>query len=283
MSQSIFGGLTSYEGQSLNDIQNDINEWYKYTEKTKNFLNEKIEYLKSQNYFNRIYDDFRLTLLSSINQQNTNLHDFEIILTSIENNTITEKEVNLLNNIGIRAYKFNTEYGKTYKENDSWKDYGDTLFGIVEDLYSHGRDYFVSIEDASNAALRLKDYITTQPTSNSNSIGQIIYGNNGIIAGTNSGNIVQNNTYNNSDFHNDIKSAIEEINKSTDIDSCHKIYVNTLLNDTINALDEDDKDKQNTCKGSLKGFLAGIGDKGLKIISILSSFASIASFFGISI
>ena len=40
MSQSIFGGLTSYEGQSLNDIQNDINEWYKYTEKTKNFLNE---------------------------------------------------------------------------------------------------------------------------------------------------------------------------------------------------------------------------------------------------
>ena len=281
MSQSIFGGLTSYEGQSLNDIQNDINEWYKYTAETKDFLSERIEYLKSRNYLNRIYDDFKLTLLSSITQQNTNLHDFKIILTSIENNTITEKEVSLLNNIGRRASKFNTEYGKTYKESESWKDYGDTWFNLVEEMYSHGRDYFVSIQDASNAALRLKDYITTQPTSNSNSVEQIIYGNSGIIAGTNSGNMVQNNNYNNSDLHNDIKSAIEEINKSTDIDSCHKDYVNTLLNDTINALNKNDKDQQNTCKGSLKGFLAGIGDKGLKIISILSSFASIASFFGI--
>ena len=39
MAQGIFGGATSYEEQSLTDIDLDIQKWIKYTEEIKKMMN----------------------------------------------------------------------------------------------------------------------------------------------------------------------------------------------------------------------------------------------------
>ena len=82
-----------------------------------------------------------------------------MVKKSIEQNCITEKEVNLLNKIGIEAMRFNRDYGRTYKENTSWHDHGDPDFIKIEKIYKEGRDFFITMQDAANAAKRLKDYM----------------------------------------------------------------------------------------------------------------------------
>lgn len=90
----------------------------------------------------------------------------DLVKKSIEQNCITEKEVKLLSNIGIKAGEFNIEYGQTYNENTCWHDYGNAGFREVEKIYQEGRDFFVTMQDAENAAARLGDYMTKGPVIN---------------------------------------------------------------------------------------------------------------------
>lgn len=41
MVQGLFGGGTSYEGQSISDIKEDVNNWKIYTENVKSQIVEK--------------------------------------------------------------------------------------------------------------------------------------------------------------------------------------------------------------------------------------------------
>ena len=45
MVQGLFGGGTSYEGQSISDIKEDVNNWKIYTENVKSQIVEKKEAL----------------------------------------------------------------------------------------------------------------------------------------------------------------------------------------------------------------------------------------------
>ncbi|EMF0059623.1 hypothetical protein PFZ79_001389 [Enterococcus hirae] len=45
MVQGIFGGGTSYEGQSISDIQQDVKCWKRYTENIASQINEEKEAL----------------------------------------------------------------------------------------------------------------------------------------------------------------------------------------------------------------------------------------------
>lgn len=283
MVQSIFGGATSYQEQSLKNIIIDINRWIDYTISTRDFLQSSEIYLKSENYWHNIPFNFQMTLLSSITQQNTYLEDFNIILKSINNDSITDREINLLHKIGSMAISFNSEYGKTYKEDSTWKDYENPMFKVAEDMYCKGRDYFVTMQDATNASIRLQDYSIKHPIITQNNITQNISRNSGQVVGISNGNLIQNKLNSNSTILDDIKSAVIELNKSSEIDSLHKDYINNILTNTASALNNDDIQTQNTCKAELKAFLFGAGDKALKVVGILSSFASLASFFGVGL
>lgn len=83
----------------------------------------------------------------------------EIILNAIRNENVTEREIKLLNKIGTQSCEFNNRYGKTYREDRQWKKYGDVNFEVAENMYAKGRDFFVTLQDAGNAAWRLEDYI----------------------------------------------------------------------------------------------------------------------------
>lgn len=159
MAQGLIGGATSYEGQSLKNIQDDIECWIKYTTATKSFVIAQKNIVEKSGFWNRIEYNFLATIGETIRYFETILHDLDLVKKSIEQNCITEKEVKLLSNIGIKAGEFNRKYGQTYNKNTCWHDYGNAGFIEVEKIYQEGRDFFVTMQDAENAATRLGDYI----------------------------------------------------------------------------------------------------------------------------
>lgn len=166
MTQCIFGGATSYEKQSLSDILNDVNSWVDYTFSTRELIIKKHAMLKQCGYWKKIPFNFQITIISSEDYFNTILGDMEIIKKAIISGKITRKEVRLLRRIGLTAKKFNEQYGTTYKESNKWKDYSNPNFLNTEEIYNEGREYFITLQDASNAAVRLKDYIDENPVIN---------------------------------------------------------------------------------------------------------------------
>lgn len=282
MAQGIIGGGTSYEGQSVKDVLSDINLWIEYTESTLKTLEENILYLKTRGFWNKIPFNFQMTLTSTIKCQETNLHDFAIISESICKDSITKKEVSLLWKIGTNAIEFNAEYGRNYNEECGWKDYGNHDFKVAENSYADGRDYFVTLQDATNASSRLEDYIGALSPVITNHISQQVTGDMNVVAGINNGGLnIENNNYNN--FEEESERAIQEIEKLEDINPNIKEFIRNLLLETTDAIKANDKAKQEKCKTNYKAFWVGAGAKISNLIAVLASFASIASFFGITL
>jgi hypothetical protein len=175
MGQSLIGGATSYEEQSLTDILDDVKKWVEYT------LDSKSKILEYKNQFQDAYWykipwNFQLTITSTLMFLDTILFDLGLIKAALLANNVTSKEVALLRNIGRNATKKNIEYGKTFKEDNCyWHDYKDAQFKIAEKIYCEGRDYFVTLMDADNAAHRLEDYMNHSSATNNtlNVIGDI--------------------------------------------------------------------------------------------------------------
>lgn len=282
MSQGLIGGATSYEEQSMNDILEDIKRWVEYTQEDCDYISKNIKYLKECSFWDKIPFNFQMTLLSTITCQKTFLEDFNIISEAIANDRVTQKEVNLLYKIGRKARDFNNEYGRTYKEERIWKKYGDKDFRVAEDSYAKGRDYFVTLQDASNASSRLEDYISVVPPVVNNSINQQITGNGNIVTGVNKGTMSITNEDKNK-FSRECEEACLNINKLENVEQEIKNYITNLLKEAKEATEAKDEAKENLCKRNYKGFVIGAGVKAFKVIGVLSSFASIASFFGIQI
>jgi hypothetical protein len=222
-----------------------------------------------------------MTLLSTLSCQKTYLEDFCIIVKSIEEDRITQRDVLLLKKIGTKASEFNREYGRTYKEDYEWKEYGNPDFKVAENLYGDGRDYFVTLQDASNASSRLEDYISILPSITNTNITQNVTGNMNILAGVNNGRMEFANNYLDN-FNKEIKEASIRINRLEGVNQDIKEYIIKLLKETKEAIENKDEEKKELSKANYKGFHVGAGVKAFKVIGVLSSFASIASFFGIT-
>ncbi|AOM34610.1 hypothetical protein EWI08_02865 [Enterococcus faecium] len=166
MVQGLFGGGTSYEGQSISDIKEDVNNWKIYTENVKSQIVEKKEALIKNGFWNKIPWNFQQTINESIFCLGTFLSDFQIVESAFEENFISEREIKLLRKIGKNSVQFNHSYGKYFKEEYEWREYGNPEFEIVESIYQHGRDFFVTLQDASNAAGRLEDYMSNNSIYN---------------------------------------------------------------------------------------------------------------------
>lgn len=192
MAQGIFGGMTNYDDQSTADIVKDIKRWIEFTRETKKYIEDGISTLKTIHYLDKVPFNFQTTLISSIRCQTTFLSDFNIILHAINNNKITTREVELMRKIGSNAKQYNHEFGKSYKEESRWKEYGNEDFKLAEKLYQNGRDYFVTMQDVSNASVRLRDYINTIPNVMNQTVNQTVNGKVNVVSGINSG-IMNNN------------------------------------------------------------------------------------------
>ena len=153
--------MTSYEVQSLQDILLDIEQWLQYANETKSILTQNRELAIKNRFWYRVGFEFQMELEESIIYIDTLLHDMGMVKKAIENDIVTEREVHLLSNIGRKSVDFNHNYGKSYHNGDYWQDYGNPDFEVIEEMYKKGRDFFVTLQDAGNAAYRLQDYITS--------------------------------------------------------------------------------------------------------------------------
>lgn len=264
MAQGIFGGATSYEEQSLQDIFDDIVGWIQYTTDKKSFLLSQKSIVEKSGFWDKIAFDFQLTILSTISYFDTIIFDLNIIKTAFTENRITEKEVKLLRNIGVKAISYNHEYGRTFREDKrDWHDYGNPDFREVEEIYGRGRDYFVTMQDASNAAARLEDYMEK---------GQVI--NNTLsIQGSVSGSQIQQGTTNstqamevvNAFDYAQVLDVINKIKRSTqsedfDIDFGEKsVEVKQIIDDTLSMIEtKEEPTKIKKMLSTLKDLAIGV-------------------------
>lgn len=242
MAQGIFGGATSYEEQSLQDILDDIICWIKYTTDRKSFILTQKNMVENTGFWDKIAFDFQMTILTTITYFDTILYDLSLVKSSLEKNRITENEVNLLRNIGLKAISYNTEYGRTYREEKRyWHDYGNPDFRKVEEIYGKGRDYFVTMQDACNAAARLEDYMEKgQVINNTLSIQGSVFGSQiqqGTINSTQTIEVVNSFDYAKVlDVINKIKRSTQ--NEEFDIDFGEKsVEVKLIIDDTLRMIE----------------------------------------------
>ena len=278
MAQGLFGGCTSYEVQSLNSIIKDVENWKSYSQIINRELKERVEKAKENKFWEKVGFDFKMTIISTINYTENMLYDFDMIINACRLDELTEREVTLLYNIGKNAHEFNRQYPRDFKGDNRWHDYGNKDFENIEKMYQDGRDFFVTLLDATNAANRLKDYINKKIVNKSIYISQS--GDNCQAVGLNNGTVISN-IYNNQQISNEIKSAIEKIEESKELDLECKNQIKDILTETESAIISNDKNKQNFCKKMFNIFKSGGGSKVIETINILSSFITIGSFFGL--
>lgn len=266
MAQSIVGGATSYEEQSLIDILEDINRWLSYTENRKKLMYSKKQELIERNYWDNIPFDFQLTIDSTLSYLNTIIYDLNLVKNAIEKHFITKKEIILLNNIGSKARTYNVEYPKTFKEDRAeWHEYGNPDFMIAEELYGKGRDYFVTMLDAANAAIRLEDYMEKGLSTN-NTLN---------VLGSVSGSQIQQGTSNSvqtmhveTEFDYEtalvILQKIQKAARSDDFIEDFGEYADKLKDAVAEAIDLANKKEQ---PSKIKSFISIIKDLAMRVSS----------------
>lgn len=174
MAQGFIAGSTNYSEQSIIDIKSDIESWISYSRRIKALFEGTIAELKEKNYWNgKVSVDFQAFCYSVPKICDTFCSDFEIVLTAINADRITAREITLMTNI-YRVSVENEEYSwKSFKGKDGgyrWHNYGNPLFEKVEQLYGDGRDFFVTLRDVSNAVARMEDYMKDEKTVIDNSV-----------------------------------------------------------------------------------------------------------------
>lgn len=170
MAQGAFGGSSRYDNQSLEDIVKDINVWIGFCSDTLLLFNETISRLKENKYYDTVPFNLRALFEATTRDITTFISDFNSILESISADRIYMRDVRLLKNIGSYSVESNNTYGRVYQGSfDHWVEmpnHNDPNFHALERLYGDGRDLFVTLMDASNAAERLRDYMSNEHQKN---------------------------------------------------------------------------------------------------------------------
>lgn len=197
---------------------------------------------------------------------------------AINRDQLTLREVNLIKKIGINASEYNSEFGRSFKEDSRWKEYGNEDFKIVENMYAKGRDYFVTLQDALNISARLSDYISPIPPVVNQNINQSVSGNGNIITGVNAGSINNVQMFD-SQFISEVDSVLQELRNMDDLEHRHKSYIEEILKESKEAVENGDIAAQSVSKSKMKSFLIGAGNTVLKLVNLLGTYSSIASYY----
>lgn len=223
MAQSLFAGATEYEHQSLEDILTDIENWIELINKTKSICTVNIRELKETNYWNMVYDDFKISITRALNHFDTVISDIKRISTGIKNDNIKSVHIKLLQQITKQSSENEKYISKSWHSTDRWKEYGNSNFIKVELLYTEIKGTVCTLLDASNMAMRLKDYMGDETQMKN----QFIF--NGDVSQSNIGNTNSNGS-----------SSIINISSGEDIKKLFEIFMNNIKNSSLDNLEKDD-------------------------------------------
>ena len=103
---------------------------------------------------------------------------------------------------------------------------------------------------------------------------------NSTVTGSQIGTINSQLNINSADFSNEVNQAISEIKNISQLTTDNMNTIIELLGEINAAVQSDDTETQTEKKFTLKGLLKGLGNAGVKVISVLSSLANLAKFLG---
>lgn len=192
---------------------------------------------------------------------NTIQEDLTNIKKSIDDDNIFSKEVNLLRKIGVNSKEYNIEYGKSFKDEEHWKDYSDSNFKLAESIYARGRDFFVTLQSAQSMAYRLEDYANADITSSNKFINKINSKNVNLQQGNYS--IMINNDLNPAKFEELITKLEQNASES------EKDYLNEIIDTLRQELTESkpEKTKINSIFNGLRS-IKGTTEFGVAVFSL---------------
>jgi len=258
--------LTSYDEKSLSDILDTLEDVQKETLEVNGLLVSDNEKLKSTLRYKEVPGTYQLTIDSSIRIMKSFLDDLKMIVKSVRSDSVSNREVALLDSIGRRSSKMEREFGRSFREEYRWKQLNDETCKLSWDIYKNGRDYFIGISEMSLMADRLETYVKS---GNENSIH----------IGRNSGNIqiqqdVNNSTMNDATDDESLKEfnalaeTLMEKSKTVvleeDMDAM-KVYLNQMRTEL-----KKDKPNRSLVKNMMSGLrnIGGISAVGDTIKSI---------------
>lgn len=114
-------------------------------------------------------------------------------------------------------------------------------------------------------------------------IEQNVEHNDGLVAGIAKDNVFNVNTDKFKNYINDIEKAIKRIEDLQDISKDYKDTTIELLKMSFSSIEKNSEEDKKNCKNNFSYFVKGAGKAVDKIITILSSFATIATFFGLNV
>lgn len=180
MAQGLFAGGTDYRNQSLDDIREDVDHWRQKSQDLKEKFKETIGQLRERNYWDQTVPfNFRGFCNATIKTCDTVYYDFGRVLSAIDKDEITKREIAIMRNIAHIAGEKELQAATTFKANEGhWQNYEDENFQKAEELYADGRDFFLTLLDAGNAAGRLEDYVKEEPV-----VDKSIHAENSVVIG----------------------------------------------------------------------------------------------------
>jgi hypothetical protein len=157
LSRSIVAGMTDYSNQSFSDIGQDLTDWSKGLISYYQSINENIKKLKSSKYWSNIDYDFSSLIQHTVKFLDTSKHEIDEIVSDIKTEVRCD-HITRLKALYTKSDELDSEFGKVWNSNNSWKEYGNEQFKVAERLYADGRDAMVYMRDLSNLVHRLKDF-----------------------------------------------------------------------------------------------------------------------------
>jgi hypothetical protein len=159
MAKGLIGGMTDYSHQTLQDIIGDIENEHKNVTKFIELIEQNVQSVTTSGYWRtNVHSDFRNIVIHSLKHYHTAQTELSEIAQELKIE-VREHHIRRLERIGTVADDINIRIGTIWNQKYERKEYGNSDFEIVEDIYADTRDMAVNLLDMVNIAVRLKDYI----------------------------------------------------------------------------------------------------------------------------
>lgn len=161
-------GATDYSDQSLSEMREDIVFWKNFSNEVHSKFDQALSsFSKNTNKsWEKAPMNFKIWCNKIVKITKTFIEDLGYVLDCIDNNTINQRCISLLKNIGESTERYLQAFKESFDSEYQWKDYGEADYRIVEDLYCEGGDYFGTLWDSSNLASRLEDFMENKTEVN---------------------------------------------------------------------------------------------------------------------
>jgi predicted RND superfamily exporter protein len=159
MPKGLVGGMTSNDHEKLDALIEELSMYKENTQASLNQINDLVLELKSNDYWDSdVPDDFKSEVSFSLEHYKTTISELDEICAELQRE-VQEHHIKRLKKIAKDADDINSGMHHFWNNNYEDKNYGDSNFRKVEEIYEVARQASVALLNISSCAERLNNYI----------------------------------------------------------------------------------------------------------------------------